>query len=38
MFATLLNLLGSFSAAAGTKASVLWWSDEPKMPRSMLNK
>lgn len=38
MFATLLNLLGSFSAAAGTKASILWLIDEPKMPKSLLNK
>ena len=38
MFATLLNLLGSFSAAAGTKASVVWFLDEPKMPKSLLNK
>ncbi len=38
MFASLLSWLGSVSASFGTKACVLWLIDEPKMPKSMLNK
>ena len=38
MFASLLALLGEMTAAMGTKASVLWIVDEPKMPKSLLNK
>ena len=38
MFAALLSWLGSLSASVGTKACVLWLVDEPKMPKSLLNK
>ncbi|MGM9882208.1 MAG: AgrD family cyclic lactone autoinducer peptide [Bacilli bacterium] len=38
MFASLLSWLGSLSANMGTKACLLWLSDEPKMPKSLLNK
>lgn len=38
MFASLLSWIGSLSANAGTKACVVWFADEPKMPKSLLNK
>ncbi len=38
MFASLLSLIGSISASVGTKACTLWFVDEPKMPKSLLNK
>ena len=38
MFAALLSMLGELTASMGTKASVLWFADEPKMPKSLLNK
>ncbi len=36
MLARLLNLIGSLSTGAGTKACTLWFIDEPKMPKSLL--
>lgn len=36
MFAVLLNWIGSLSAKAGTKACLIWYIDEPKMPKSLL--
>ncbi|MBQ8193090.1 MAG: cyclic lactone autoinducer peptide [Bacilli bacterium] len=38
MFTSLLSWLGSLSANLGTKACLVWFSDEPKMPKSLLNK
>lgn len=38
MFASLLSWLGSFAASTGTKACSVWLADEPKMPKSLLNK
>lgn len=38
MFTSLLSWLGGLSAAFGTKACTLWLMDEPKMPKSLLNK
>lgn len=38
MFASLLSWIGSFAAATGTKACVILLTDEPKMPKSLLNK
>ena len=38
MFATLLSWIGSLSASTGTKACTVWFIDEPKMPKSLLNK
>lgn len=37
MLARLLSWIGSLSAEiAGTKACLLWYIDEPKMPKSLL--
>lgn len=36
MLARLLNLIGSLSVGAGTKACNAWFIDEPKMPKSLL--
>lgn len=38
MFASFLSWLGELSAIMGTKASIFWFVDEPKMPKSLLNK
>lgn len=38
MFAAFLSMLGELTAAMGTKASLLWYTDEPEMPKSLLNK
>ena len=38
MFAALLSWLGNLSATMGTQACSLWFIDEPKMPKSLLNK
>ena len=38
MFASLLSWLGSVSGSLCKKACVFWFGDEPKMPKSMLNK
>ena len=38
MFAALLSLLGNLSATMGTTACTVWYIDEPKMPKSLLNK
>lgn len=38
MFASLLSWLGSLSAATGTKACTILFIDEPKIPRSLLEK
>jgi len=38
MFAAFLSWLGELTANVGTKASVAWYTDEPKMPKSLLNK
>lgn len=38
MFTSLLSWLGEMVAAMGTKASLIWIMDEPKMPKSLLNK
>ena len=38
MFTSFLSWLGELSAVLGTKACVVWYMDEPKMPRSLLNK
>lgn len=38
MFASLLSWLGSLSATTGTKACTILFIDEPKMPRSLLEK
>lgn len=38
MFAAFLSWLGELTANVGTKASVVWFADEPRMPKSLLNK
>lgn len=38
MFAAFLSWLGELSASMGTKACTVWLIDEPKMPKSLLNK
>lgn len=38
MFASLLSWLGELTASMGTKACVAWLTDEPKMPKSLINK
>lgn len=38
MLAAFLSWVGSLSASVGTKASIFWFLDEPKMPKSLLNK
>ena len=38
MFAAFLSWLGELSATMGTKASLLWFMDEPKIPKSLLKK
>lgn len=36
MFTAFLSWLGNLSATMGTKACVMWYTDEPKMPKSLL--
>lgn len=38
MFANVLTFLGNFAASLGTQACILLLIDEPKMPKSLLNK
>jgi len=38
MFASFLSWLGELSAVMGTKACLTLFIDEPKMPKSLLNK
>lgn len=38
MLASILSWIGSLSASAGTTACLAWLIDEPKMPKSLLNK
>lgn len=38
MLANLLALLGSLAATIGTQGCIILIADEPKMPKSLLNK
>ena len=38
MFASLLSFLGDFVASIGSQGCVMLYMDEPKMPKSLLNK
>ena len=38
MLANLLALLGSLAATVGTQGCIILIADEPKMPKSLLNK
>lgn len=38
MFTSFLSWLGELAAVMGTKACIVWLVDEPKMPKSLLNK
>lgn len=36
--ASIITVLGSLAATMGTQASWFWFVDEPKMPRSLIEK
>lgn len=36
MFASFLSWIGSLAASTGSKACWIWFSDEPKMPKSLI--
>ena len=36
--ASILTVLGTVAATLGTQASWIWFVDEPKMPRSLIEK
>ena len=38
MFASFLSWLGNLAASMGTSACTILFTDEPKMPKSLLNK
>ena len=38
MFASFLSWLGNLAASMGTNACTILYVDEPKMPKSLLNK
>ena len=38
MFASLLSMLGAFAATLGTQGCVYLIADEPKMPKSLIEK
>ena len=38
MLASLLSVLGSFAATLGTQGCVMLFLDEPKMPKSLIEK
>ena len=38
MFAAFLSWLGDLASSMGTKACIALYVDEPKMPKSLLNK
>lgn len=38
MLASLLSVLGSFAATLGTQGCVMLLMDEPKMPKSLIEK
>lgn len=38
LFADLLAAIGSAAATAGTQGCLIWFMDEPKMPRHMIKK
>ena len=38
MFASFLSWVGSLASSTGSKACWVWFADEPKMPKSLLNK
>ena len=35
---SIISALGAAVAATATSGCLLWWLDEPKMPKTMLNK
>lgn len=37
-FATILTALATIAASAGSQACLYWFLDEPKMPKSLLEK
>ena len=38
LFAKICELLGGFGAKAGSTACIVWWYDEPEMPKSLIEK
>ena len=36
LFASLMSVIGIGTANLGTQASWLFWTDEPKMPKSLI--
>lgn len=38
LFAKICSLLGGFGASAGSTACIMWVFDEPKMPKSLIEK
>ncbi len=38
MLATILSKLGSFAASIGTQGCWVWFTDEPKMPKSLIER
>lgn len=36
--AAIITVLGSLAATVGTQGCWLWFTDEPKMPRSLIEK
>lgn len=38
MFTSFLSWLGELTAVMGSKACTFWFADEPKTPKSLLNK
>lgn len=38
LFAKICSLLGGFGASAGSTACTVWFYDEPKMPKSLIEK
>lgn len=36
--ADLLAMIGGAAASVGTQGCVIWFSDEPKMPKSLIEK
>lgn len=38
MLTSFLSWLGNLAASVGTNACLIWYTDEPKMPKSLLNR
>ncbi len=38
LLAKIFNFIGNFGAHAGSVACIVWWYDEPEMPKSLIEK